>query len=159
VPTEQALTNRQREEVVRRWLEGESAKKLAENFDTTAATITKVLNKAKAIRVPSIANPSTQTNLPTECADKEQSYRENLRWAIDAAGEFHRTGKRPAICPNNSAWYLFIQATKDPKDFLGKIGQIESKGEDDSDKELRTSTQHSIEEINTFLEELLQEEK
>jgi hypothetical protein len=121
--------------------------------------ITAATNDAKAVRPKQQKVTPSGLNLPTECADKEQSYRENLRWAINAAGEFLRSGKRPAICPNNSAWYLFVQATKDPKDFLGRVGQIESKGEDDSDKELRVSTKHSIEEIELFLQELQQGEE
>jgi DNA-directed RNA polymerase specialized sigma24 family protein len=154
----QALTDRQREEVVRRWVAGEPVSKLSQEFDTTSATIQKVLNKAKAIRPGTPVTPEGLNEIAL-CEEREQTYRENLRWAIESAGEQHRSGKRPTSCPNNSAWYLFIQAIKAPKDFLGRVGQIESKEEDDPNRELRTSTKHSVEEIEMFLQELQQEER
>ena len=63
----------------------------------------------------------------TICRNEELSYRENLRWALDAAGEFQRTKNYPVECPNNSAWYLLTQAIEDAKDFLAKLGQVEVK--------------------------------
>lgn len=58
---------------------------------------------------------------------KDQSYRENLAWAMQAAGEFLRTGEYPVTVPNDAAYYLFIQASENPKDFLSRVGQVESK--------------------------------
>jgi len=157
MPAGRELTDRLKEQVVERWIGGESGKHLAKCFDTTEGVITSILNDAKAVRPKRQPKPKEPEGVL--CLKKEQSYRENLRWAIDAAGEHLRSGKQPAACPNNSSWYLYMQAVKDPKDFLGRVGQIESKGEEDPDRELRTSTKHSIEEINMFLESLQQEEK
>ncbi len=61
------------------------------------------------------------------CLNEELSYRDNLRWALGAAGEMQRSRVPPIECPNNSAWYLYTQAIQDPKDFLQRLGQVESK--------------------------------
>lgn len=69
----------------------------------------------------------TEGEVGTICLNIKQTYRENLRWALNAAGEEQRSRVKPVECPNNSAWYLYIQAIQDPKDFLQKLGQVESK--------------------------------
>ena len=90
------------------------------------------------------------------CEGKEQSYRENLRWAMNAAGEHVRTGEAPTSCPNNSAFYFYEQARSEPKDFLAKVGQIESKsdGESEAQKNARLAGKRSITEIDGMLSEL-----
>jgi len=103
--------------------------------------------------------PATATN-PTYCENKEMSYRESLRWAIDAAGAYLRTGVQPQSCPCEAAWYLYRQAVDEPKDFLAKLGQIESKVdlEDQGKRSIQKESKRSIAEINSFLEELTQSE-
>ena len=87
---------------------------------------------------------------------KEQSHRDNLNWAISAAGEHLRTNACPVSCPNDSAFYLYEQAIREPKEFLSRFNQIEGKG--DSNEEGRKSSakasKRSIAEINQMLEEL-----
>jgi hypothetical protein len=91
-----------------------------------------------------------------ECDGIEQGYRENLRWAIEAAGETARTGLVPARCPSNTAWYLYEQAIADPKDFLAKVGQVESKGDaaEADRRNIRIAGARSIAEIDGYLSEL-----
>lgn len=97
---------------------------------------------------------------PTFCEGKEQSYRESLRWAIESAGTYLRTGVQPASCPCDAAWYLYRQAVDEPKDFLAKLGQIESKVdlEAQGKSNIRKESGRSIAEIDSFLEELAQSE-
>jgi hypothetical protein len=87
---------------------------------------------------------------------KELSYRDSLRWAIDAAGAYLRTGKDPETCPCDAAWYLYRQAIEEPKDFLAKVGQVESKGDGESTdkRNIRKAGQRSIAEIDSMLSEL-----
>ena len=83
----------------------------------------------------------------------QQTHRENLQWAMNAAGEFMRTGQSPVKCPNNSAWFLYVQAVDEPKDFLAKVTSVESKADDgESTRQVKESTKNSLEEINAFLE-------
>lgn len=93
------------------------------------------------------------------CENKEQTYRQSLQWAIDAAGEYLRTGRPPISCPCNSAYYLYQQAISEPKDFLGRVGQIESKGvgESEEEKDIKRSGKRSIKEIEMMLQEILGE--
>lgn len=86
--------------------------------------------------------------------EKEQTHRENLKWALLAAGERKRTGKAPEITPNNAAYYLYEQAIEDPKDFLAKYTQIEAKGDgDEEDRRLmQRSGKRRIAEINEMLQ-------
>jgi hypothetical protein len=150
------LTEEELKDVGERWINGEPISRLSKEFEMSDTGLRYQIDKAGYKR----STPATPAEFHqiVICENKEQTYRQNLRWAIDAAGDFHRTGHKPKGCPNNSAWFLYVQAVKDPKDFLGKIGQVESKGEDDPNKELRIFTQHSIEEIDVFLESLQQEE-
>ena len=89
-------------------------------------------------------------------AGLEQSHRQNLQWAIEAAGRYIRTGISPASTPNDSAWYLYQQALDEPKDFLGRFNQVETKQSDELEEQRRArrSGQRSIEEIEEMLEML-----
>lgn len=88
--------------------------------------------------------------LKIECADEEGSYRDNLKWAIDAAGAYQRTGKPPKRCPNNTAFYLFLQACVDVKDFIAKYTQIEGKAVDTT-SDIKRFTKMSSETIREML--------
>jgi predicted transcriptional regulator len=91
-----------------------------------------------------------------ENEEREQSHRENLSWAIDAAGKFLRTGEAPISTPNDAAYYLYRQACEEPKDFLGKYTQIEAKGGDDLEeqRQAKRSGKRAIDEIDEMLSEL-----
>ncbi len=95
-----------------------------------------------------------------ECDDKEQSHRENLTWAIEAAGKKLRTGDDPEVAPNNAAYYLYCQARDEPKDFLGKFQQVDMRSGDDLEEQrlAKKSGQRSIEEINEMLQTLTEGE-
>ena len=91
------------------------------------------------------------------CEERVQTYRQSLQWAIEAAGCYLRTGQRPASCPCDTAFYLYQQAIAEPKDFLGRVGQIEAKGVGDSeeDKDTKRAGKRSIKELESMLAELL----
>jgi len=91
----------------------------------------------------------------------DQTYRDNLRWAMTAAGAFLRAGITPETCPNDASWYLYRQAIDEPKDFMGKVGQMETKVDKDAENRagLRKDSQRSIAELNDYLAELDIEEK
>jgi hypothetical protein len=91
-----------------------------------------------------------------ECEGIVQTYRESLRWAIAAAGAFSRTGEKPPTCPCDTAWYLYEQAVSDPKDFLARVGQVESKGdaEDAAKRSANAAGTRSMAEIDGMLAEL-----
>ena len=91
--------------------------------------------------------------------DKEMSYRENLGWAMDAAGEFLRLKKHPGLCPNNTAWFLYDLARGNPKEFLMRVGQSEAKSTDGDERASKRAGQRSIAELSTMLDELDQEEE
>ena len=94
-------------------------------------------------------------NNPIKSDDKEQSYRENLLWACQAAGAKLRTGNRPNSCPNDKAFFLYQLACENPKDFMTKFSQVETKEKDDADdKAKKKSTQFLFEEIESQLEAL-----
>ena len=86
----------------------------------------------------------------------EQSFRENLAWAIEAAGKYLRTGEAPTSTPNDGAYFLFKQACEEPKDFLGKFTQVEGRGDDDKEKQRLVSRggKKAIEEIDEMLSSL-----
>lgn len=100
-------------------------------------------------------------NQTIPCEGIEQSYRDSLRWAMDAAGKTGRTGKSPVSCPCDQAYYLYRMAIEEPKDFMGKVGQIESKGDQESaDKRAtRKAGQKAIAEIDGYLAELEAEQE
>lgn len=99
---------------------------------------------------------STNGQDKVACEGIKQSYRESLRWAIETAGTYLRTGVEPETCPCDAAYYLYQQAISEPKDFLGKVGQIESKGamESEDEKNIKKSGRRSINEIDSMLAEL-----
>jgi hypothetical protein len=89
------------------------------------------------------------------CENKELSYRECLRWAIAAAGLHLRTGDDPLVIPCDQAYYLYQQAIGEPKDFLAKLGQIESK--EDAEASLERATRKAIEHEADAIDKMLQE--
>ena len=94
--------------------------------------------------------PSSKENVFIE--GKEQSYRENLSWAMEAAGKFLCTDQKPTECPNHSAYFLFKQAINEPKDFMAKVGQIESKNDDGASRTFAASNRKTLQDIQTFLD-------
>ena len=90
------------------------------------------------------------------CEGKKQPYRQSLNWALDNAGTFLRTGLEPVTCPCDAAWYLYILAREEPKDFLGKVNQVELRGDSESEsvKNAKKSGRRSIKEIDEMLAEL-----
>lgn len=113
---------------------------------------------------PNPENHSLQGTGPpkkVKSENKKQTHKENLNWAISAVGEFLRTGgKEPKICPNNAAYYLYVQAKTEPKDFLTKYTQVESRSvEDEESRRLGKSVQRSISELDAMLDSLDSEEK
>lgn len=86
---------------------------------------------------------------------RELSYRENVAWALNAIGVYKRTTMGPATCPNDSAYWLYLQALNDPKSFLDKVNSMEMKVMSSSTKEQsKELAQRSMEEIEDMLEEL-----
>lgn len=101
----------------------------------------------------------TKPKVKVKSEGKEQTYRENLNWAIFSAGRFLRTGDLPRVCPNDVAYYLFMQAKEEPKDFLSRFNQMEAKSTD-SEENRRTEkvAKRSVDELNSMLEVLDEEE-
>ncbi len=93
------------------------------------------------------------------CEGKKQPYRQSLNWALNNAGTFLRTGLEPVTCPCDIAWYLYVQAKNEPKDFLGKVNQVEMKGDSESEdvKNAKKSGRRSIAEIDAMLATLEEE--
>lgn len=89
--------------------------------------------------------------------NKAQTYKQNIQWALEAAGRERRTQEKPISCPNDSAYYLYVQAITDPKEFMSRLGQVESKslGETQEQKDLKRSGKRSIKELEQMLQELL----
>lgn len=87
-----------------------------------------------------------------ETLSQDLSLRENAQWAIAAAGEFLRTGQPPKECPNDSAYFMYLQATSNPKEFFAKFSQIESKVLDVST--FKRECERSIEEIGEMIDEI-----
>lgn len=87
----------------------------------------------------------------------DQSHRDNLTWAMEAAGRFRRTGEEPASCPNDSAYFLYRRAIEEPKEFLARINQLELKKTVDSGE--AKAARKSIEELSLMLESLTEEEE
>ncbi len=102
-------------------------------------------------------NPITNANVLSEGI--EGSHRDNLRWAIDAAGRSLRTGEAPKSAPNDAAYYLFRQAIEEPKDFLSRVNQIEAKGDEDERARMsaRKQGERSVAEIEEMLKSLNEE--
>ena len=177
-----ALTPEQIEIMAKRKLKGETFQKLAREFSTTPNTATKHIKRwiakqttshsaeplprligAEVNRPRAFASSSEKfdplktqlVNNPIQSDGKEQSYRENLLWACQAAGQKLRTGNRPTSCPNDKAFFLYQLACENPKDFMTKFSQVETKEKDDAeDKAKKRSTQFLLEEIESQLEAL-----
>ncbi len=117
------------------------------DYDLSQYGVQSVKKSAKSVAIPSLS--------------KKQSYRENLRWAIDAAGKSKRSREEPEECPNDAAYYLYKQAMDDPKDFLAKVGQIEAKSsaKEELDEDDRKQATKSIDEIDEMLAALEEDEE
>jgi len=105
---------------------------------------------------PTVENWGQKSVDDIECEGKKQSHRQNLMWAIEAAGKYLRTDITPSKAPNDAAYYLYRQAIEEPKDFLGKFTQIESRADDEGERQRRSREkgQRSISEIEEMLAEL-----
>lgn len=90
------------------------------------------------------------------CLDQEMSYRDALRWAASAAGMHLRTGSDVYECPNDTAYYLYLVALNDPKDFMTKMGTVENRedAEDMLERSTRKHTERSVSEIDKWLNEI-----
>lgn len=88
-----------------------------------------------------------------ECQDIEMSYRECLRWAAAKAGENRRTKEPLTSVPNDTCYYLFQWATEEPKDFMAKLNQVESKEDAEAmlEKGVRKITKRSVDELKEML--------
>jgi AraC-like DNA-binding protein len=126
--------------IQKRYAEGVGIEELARDYGMSPKTIKKHCGGAHGPR-----------SLRVESEGRVQSYRDNLAWAMQAAGEYLRTQKRPSICPNDSAFFLYHQAIDDPKDFLSKVAAIEKGVDDSDDREGRASTKRTLNEIKAFL--------
>jgi len=103
---------------------------------------------------PDTPRPPEEKDVPTvRCENKELSYRENLGWALTAAGEYLRKATTPKVCPNDQAYYLYIQAIEQPKDFMQRLGQVEAKSDSIQEEQrlARKSSKLTIEEIDEML--------
>jgi len=91
-----------------------------------------------------------------KCEDKSLSYREQLAWAMSAAGKFLRVGVEPTTCPNDRAFFLYIQAKEQPKEFMQRLGQVEAKGDTEEEEQRlsKRASKRSVEEIDAMLAEL-----
>ena len=140
------LTPEQYAEAVRRFAAGETICQLAVEFGVSENALRNRMSRQTR-------------SLGVAVDGKELSYRENLQWALAAAGEFLRTKKRPVSCPNDSAWFLYCQAIEEPKDFMAKVGQIEAKNlGDETEQNARIHARRAIEEIDAMLFEIDQGE-
>ncbi len=104
-------------------------------------------------------NPSSPGNsIPNE--GHKLSLKDNLLWAIQSAGLKLRTREEPRSCPNDQAYFLYVQATSQPKDFLGKFTQVLNKVLDDStEKEFQKQTKMALMDIDEQLKMLAEEDK
>jgi hypothetical protein len=117
----------------------------------------KSVAKAFNVSLKTISHHAGPIHGKVQSLGKEQTYRENINWAMTAAGSFLRTGEKPTVCPNDSAWFLYNQACDEPKDFLAKVGAVEKGAESAEDPEIKKSTRKTLAEIETFLEKLDEE--
>jgi len=95
------------------------------------------------------------------CEGEELSYRENISWALTAAGVFLRKGEEPKSCPNDQAYFLYIQAKEQPKEFMQRLGQVESKVDpiEEEDRRTRKAGRRSVEEIERMLSRIQGQEE
>ncbi len=87
--------------------------------------------------------------------NKEQSYLENLKWAMDAAGKSMAEKQDPTLAPNASAWYLYVQAKTAPRDFVMRMAQAEKEYGGTEETDERKKAKKSINEIDEYLKELI----
>jgi len=132
------LSANQKQDLLRRYASGEPVTPMAKEYGISEAYARRLCTKnINSFRVTS--------------ENKEQSYRENLNWALSAVGEFLRTNRRPETCPNNAAWFLYQQACTEPKDFMAKVAQVEKGDDGEAERLTRKSAQRSIAEIDEML--------
>jgi hypothetical protein len=125
---------------------GRSINSLAKETGRTSAAIRRVISNASKI-------DGDMSSVHSE--GKVQSYLANIQWAMQACGEYLRTKTHPKTCPNDTAWFLFVQAKEEPKDFMAKASAAEAKNTDgESDKDVRASCKRSITEIEKFLKKI-----
>lgn len=87
-----------------------------------------------------------------------QDHYEDMQWAAWAAGMFRRTGEHPEDCPNDPALFLYHVALNNPKEFLAKLqAALRQRGEDPN-LQLEKSCKRSIEELDTMLSLLDEQE-
>ena len=149
------LTEEQFAELARRYVDGVHVSVLSSDYEMSAAAIRTILSNAgirrgKKDNTPSQPNPDA---IRVESEGREQSHRENLIWALEAAGKYLRVGEYPEMCPNDAAFFLFCRAIEDPKDLMARVTQIESKKHDRKDRH-EQQCKKSIEEIDCILAEL-----
>lgn len=149
-------TDEQKQAAVDRVKNGETRKAVAADLGIGLRTISRWCVKLDPDFVPTPSRVKSGDAPEVTCEDRDLSYRDCLRWAIAAAGNLRRTGEEPTVVPCNQAFFLFQQAMLEPKDFMAKIGQIESKedAETSLERSIRKATKRSIEEIDTMLRQL-----
>jgi hypothetical protein len=144
-------------EIVKNYTNGASITLISKLHHKAYPAIRKVLVENNVIsnrrKMPEKENKLDGTKVI--CADQEQTFKESLRWAMDSAGLYLRTNVLPAICPCNTAWYLFLQAVESPRDFMSKVSQVESKGNNGEDTGIRKESTKSIAELDEFLTGLI----
>jgi transcriptional regulator with XRE-family HTH domain len=173
------ITPEQHEELLERYKAGAVQKELADAYGVTIQTIAKYLRRAKVLRPTSIEVKEKRlaeiSDIPAtivltsdtpnctppppppkiSCLDIEQTFHENLSWAIQSAGLLLRTKRKPTECPNDTAFFLYQQACEDPKGFLGRFALIQGRlGDDKEDAELQKEGQRSVAEIEEQLQAL-----
>lgn len=138
------LPPEKRAELIKRHAAGELTDHLAAEYGISASYVRKILAKRFAVN-------------RVGCENREQSYLENVRWAMAAAGEFARTGEKPTTCPNDACWFLYQQAIDNPKEFMTKVGQAEPKADGgENERALRIAGQRSVADIQAMLRMLEQ---
>jgi len=102
-------------------------------------------------------NPDPMSDVVLE--NKELPYKDCVRWAARAAGAYKRTDKHPKTAPNDVAFYLYVQAINESKDFLGRLNAIEVKEDGDEARrdKIRKKGNRSIREITEMLDSLKEE--
>ncbi len=104
-------------------------------------------------QIPAPVDPLVTTGIVNE--NQKLSLKNNLLWAIQSAGLKLRTGEEPRSCPNDQAYFLFMQALDAPKDFMTKFTQVLNKVVDYSDeKELNRQTKMALMDIDEQLKTL-----
>jgi len=87
------------------------------------------------------------------CENLNMSHREQLRWALDAAGQYAAAGIEPESCPCWGAYYLYLQAQDNPKEFMTKLASSEAKVDQQAEfaDSIRSSSRKSVTEIDEIL--------